>query len=156
MTKVKLKKRKSMKAAYIEHVGAYETIPFDDLISKLYGWAKEKKAKLGFKPFTIYPDDPNVTSKDVLRSWIGIPIYGSAPEGGGVKVIDLPESLVATYKHAGPASEYQDSYNNLRDWAASEGYEFIGPPIESYPKKPKVKNGQTIIYADIQFPVRKK
>jgi len=109
MSKVKLKKRKETIIAYIEHVGAYETIPFDVIIKKLYGWAKENKLRPGFKPLTIYPDDPNTTPKEQLRSWVGIPISGKAPEGGEVRTVTLPESLVAVYKHAGPASEYGNS-----------------------------------------------
>jgi len=37
----------------------------------------------------------------------------------------------------------------------AEGYQFSGPPAEYYPKKPKAKDGQVIIYADIHFPVIK-
>jgi len=156
MVKVKLKKRKEISVAYIEHIGGYDTIPFDILIKKLYGWAKENKVRPGFRPLTIYPDDPSTTPAANLRSWVGIPINGNAPQGGEVKTTVMPESLVATYKHAGPASEYSNSYKAIVDWARAESYEFTGPPSESYPKKPRIKNGQTIIYADIQFPVRKK
>jgi effector-binding domain-containing protein len=72
-----------------------------------------------------------------------------------VKSIILPESLIASYKFAGPDSEFSNGYKMLAEWAKIQGYEFTGPPVEYYPKKPKVKNGRTIIYADIQFPVRK-
>ena len=156
MTKVKLKKRKECIVAYIEHIGSYDTIPFDAFIKKLYAWAKEKKVRPGFKPLTIYPDDPATTPAKDLRSWIGIPIHSAAPKDPEVRTFTLTESAVATYRHAGPASEYSASYKVLIDWARSEGYEFTGPPVEYYPKKPKVKDGKTIIYADIHFPVRKK
>jgi len=142
MTKIKLSNRKECTVAYIEHVGGYDTIPFDVIIKKLYTWAKENKARPGFKPLTIYPDDPASTSAASLRSWVGIPIHGSAPEDKTVRTTILPESLIATYKHIGPASEYSSSYKILMEWAKNENYEFTGPPVEYYPKKPKVKNGQ--------------
>jgi len=155
MAKIKLSKRKACTIAYIEHVGAYDTIPFDVMIKKLYAWAKENKVRPGFKPLTMYPDDPANTPVASLRSWVGIPIHGEAPQDGAVRTISLPESQTVIYKHAGPASEYSESYKNLIDWTKTEGYEFTGPPVEYYPKKPKNKNGQTIIYANIEFPVKK-
>ena len=155
MAKVKLSKRKEVTVAYIEHIGAYDTIPFDVIMKKLYTWAKENKVRPGFKPFTIYPDDPACTPVANLRSWVGIPIHGTAPKDANVKTTVLPESLLATYKHVGPSSEFSNSYKILADWIKAEGYEFAGPPVEYYPKKPKVKNGETILYAEIHFPVKK-
>ncbi len=156
MALIKLKKRKAMKVAYIEHVGAYDTVPFDTIMKKLYAWAKEKKVRPGFKPLTIYPDDPKVIPASQLRSWVAIPIAGDVANDGEVRIFELQESLTASYKHAAPASEYANSYKALIEWAEKEGYMFIGPPIETYPKKPKVKDDKTIIFAEIQFPVRKK
>jgi effector-binding domain-containing protein len=155
MAKVKLSKRKEVTVAYIEHVGSYGSIPFDVIIKKLYTWAKENKAKPGFKPLSIYPDDPANTPATSLRSWVGIPIYGTVSQDETVKTVVLPESLIAIYKFAGPDSEFSNSYKILAEWVKTEGYEFTGPPVEYYPKKPKIKNGQTIIYAEIQFPVKK-
>lgn len=154
MTKVKLSKRKEVTVAYIEHVGSYDSIPFDVIIKKLYTWAKENKARPGFKPLSIYPDDPATTPITNLRSWVGIPIRGIAPQDETVKSIVLPESLIATYKFAGPDSEFSNSYKILAEWIKTEGYECTGSPVEYYPKKPKVKDGKTILYAEIQFPVR--
>lgn len=156
MNKVKLKSRKACKAAYIEHVGSYDTIPFDVNIKKLYGWAKENRLRPGFMPFTIYPDDPNTTPKEQLRSWVAITVSGDARPGGGVAVLEMPETEVASYKHEAPASEYGNSYKVLVDWVTAENYEITGPPAEYYHKKPKVKGGQVIIFAEIQFPVRKR
>ncbi|MDD4308031.1 MAG: GyrI-like domain-containing protein [Thermoplasmata archaeon] len=155
MPSVKLKKRKEITVAYIEYVGSYDKIPFDTIMKKLYGWAKDKKVRPGFKPLTIYPDDPATTSAVNLRSWVGIPIYGNAPEDADIKTTVLCESLIVRLRHAGPASEYSNSYKAIIEWTKAEGYEITGPPAEYYPKKPKVKNGQTIIYADIEFPVKK-
>lgn len=156
MADIKVKSRKSGRMAYIEHVGSYSTIPFDVLINKLYAWAKANRARPGFTPLTIYPDDPNTTPAEQLRSWVAIPIAGDAADAGEVRILEMPETTVAVYRHEAPASEYGNSYNRLREWAASEGYEFTGPPLEIYYKKPREKKGQLIIYAEIQFPVIKK
>ncbi len=156
MGKMKMKKRKATTVAYIEHVGCYGTVPFESIIGKLYKWAKVNKLRPGFVPLTIYPDNPNTTPTEELRSWVGIPVHGDAKPSDGVSLIELTESQVACYKFEAPSSEYGNSYKELVEWIESEGCEITGPPVESYPKKPKVKDGQTIIYAEIQFPVRKR
>jgi effector-binding domain-containing protein len=155
MADIKLKKRKECTVAYIEHVGSYDSIPFDVLMKKLFTWAKENRAKPGFKPLTIYPDDPATTPAASLRSWVGIPIRSVPPQAGEVRTIVLPESQIVTVRFAGPSEEYSNTYRMLAEWAKTQGYECTGPPVESYPRKPKVKGGKTIIYADIHFPVRK-
>jgi len=39
---------------------------------------------------------------------------------------------------------------------AQNNYEWAGPAVEVYTKKPKVVGGETMIYAEVQVPVRKK
>lgn len=153
---VKLKRRRGAKAAYIEHVGPYETVPFDQHIGRLYAWAKQNRLKPGLRPFTIHPDDPNITPKSQLRSWVAITVSGDAKPGNGVMLLGMRESPVASLNHEAPASEYGNSYRVLAEWIAAEGLEIAGPPAEFYYRKPVSTDGQTIIYADIQFPVRKK
>ena len=156
MTKVKVKKTKPMTLAYIEHTGDYGEIPFDEYISKLYGWAKKQKARPGFKAIGIYHDNPEEKPPAECRSEIGIPIKGTANPDEEIKIKELPAMDVVVIKHKAPASQYEETYKKLSEWMEENGYEWAGPSMEEYTKKPKVVGGETIIYANVQAPIKKK
>lgn len=156
MAGIKLKTAKSIKLAYLEHTGDYGSIPYDDYFNKLYKWAKEKKVRPGFKPMGIFHDSPEQTPSEECRSEIGIPIVGDAEPEGDIKIKELPPMEVAVIKHKGSTKEYQDTYRKLNEWITKNGYEWAGPAIEVYTKKPKTVGDETIIYANVQVPVKKK
>jgi len=156
MVKVKVKNTKPMRIAYIEHTGDYGQVPFDRYFSKLFGWAKENKAKPGFRTMGIYYDNPEKTAPEQCRCEIAIPIRSNPPTGEEVKVKDLKGMEVATTKFAAPAEEYQNTYKEMNSWMEENGYEWAGPAYEIYTKKPKVKGTQTIMYSEIQVPIKKK
>ena len=157
MSEVKIKKTKGRKLAYIEHVGDYGSIPFDNYISQLYGWAKEKKIRPGFQPMGVFYDSPEKTPSEKCRSEIGIPITGEAklePEKR-IKIKNMPPMTVAMIKHKGSAKEYPETYRKLSEWIVQNGYEWAGPAIEVYTRKPEVASNGMIIYATVQAPVKK-
>jgi AraC family transcriptional regulator len=156
MANIKLSKRKAGKIAYIAHTGSYKDVPYDEIYSKLYGWAKENKAKPGFKALGIFMDDPEKVPTEKCRSEIGIPIYGSGPETEEIKLKTLPEMDVAVMKFKGESDDYIKAYHEIAEWIKANGYDWAGPCIEEYTKKPKVKGGKTIMFANIQVPVIKK
>jgi len=156
MAKVKIKKTKPMTLAYIEHTGDYGEIPFDEYISKLYEWVKKQKARPGFKTIGIYHDNPEEKPPAECRSEIGIPIKGMANPDEEIKIKEVPALDVAVIKHSAPASKLTETYHNLMKWMEENGYEWDGPGIEVYTKKPKVVSGETIIYATVQAPIKKK
>jgi DNA gyrase inhibitor GyrI len=156
MAKIKLKRRKATTIAYIDHVGAYDKIPWNDYIGKLYGWAKQNKAKPGFPPTGIYFDDTTKTPAEKCRSQAAIPIRKSVPASGNIKVRELPEMEVAVIQHAGSGEEFKKTYAELGQWIAQNGYEHSGPCMELYKRAPKMKDGKAIIYCDVQAPVKKK
>ena len=156
MAGVKLESRKPVTIAYVEHVGSYGRIPFDRYIGQLYDWAKENKVMPGFHPMGIYHSNPKVTPPEECRTSIAIPIYGKARSSGDIKIKKLPAMKVASYSHKGPASEYQKSYDTLETWIKEKGYVIADCPMEVYSKKPEVVKGETILYAKIMMPVKKK
>lgn len=156
MKKIKLEKTKPITLAYIEHIGSYGEIPFDRHIFQLYTWAKEKKVRPGFKTMGIFYDNPEEKPPAECRSEIGIPIKGTASSDEQIKIKELPSMDVAVIKHKGPASEYGETYKKLAEWIEENGYEWAGPAMEVYKKKPKVVGNETIIYANVQAPVKKK
>jgi effector-binding domain-containing protein len=155
-SKIKVKKRGAGTIAYIEFKGPYSKIPFDEYYGKLFTWAKESKAGIRFGTFAIYASDPAVTPENELVTKVAIPIGKAVEAKGDIKVASLPEMEVAVKVHNAPADHYHASYAELQKWISDNGYEIAGAPIEVYTGKPKVKDGKTIIYSEIQFPVRKK
>jgi effector-binding domain-containing protein len=155
-SKIKVKTRRGGPYAYIEAKGPYDKIPFDEYFCKLTTWAKESKAGMRGGPFVIYASDPNVTPPSDLLTKVAFPIGKAVPASGDIKVETLPEMEVASMDHNAPADEYSKSYAELTKWITDNGYQLFGAPIEVYTGKPKVKDGKTIIYSEIQFPVKKK
>ena len=153
---VKIEKTKSMTIAYVEHTGDYGKLPFEEDMKTLYGWAKAKKVRPGLQAMGVFYDMPETTPPERCRSEVAIPIYGPGAPEGGVKVRKLPAMTVAATSHQGPASEYRKTYAALSAWIAEHGYEWSGPAIEVYSKKPEVVRGETILFARIKAPVRKR
>lgn len=110
----------------------------------------------GFMPMGIFLDIPDSVQPEDCRSEIAIPIKGDAKPEGEIRIKKLPAMTVAVIKHKAPAKDYPDSYRKLSEWIAKNGYEWSGPSIEVYTKKPKIVNGQTILYTHIQAPIKKK
>jgi len=156
MAAIKVEKRKPVKLAYIEHVGAYDRIPFQTYVERLYGWAKKAHVRPGFFPLGIFYDMPENTPPEKCRSEIGIPITGDASPDEDIHIKDVPAMDVAALSFKGPSSEYRSAYRELSAWVADHGYEWTGPSIEAYTKKPEQVKGKTIMYAKIMAPVRKK
>jgi len=156
MPAVKIEKTKPMTIAYVEHVGEYGKLPFEEDMRTLYGWAKAKKVRPGLQALGIYHDNPEMTPPERCRSEVAIPIYSRAPPEGGIKVRKLPAMTVAATSHEGPASEFRNTYSALNAWVEEHGYEWSGPSIEVYSKKPAVVGGQTILFARIKVPVRRR
>jgi effector-binding domain-containing protein len=152
----KLEARKASDLAYIEHVGPYDKVPWEEYIHRLYGWAKENKVMPGFYPMGIYYGEAKTTPPEKLKSDIAITFRGKAKEIGGVKIKKLPAMKVATMSHKGPGSEYINSYAKLMEFIEKKGMKPSGPPMEIYSKKPEMVDGVTILFSKIMMPVVKK
>lgn len=155
MAAIKLETRKPATLAYLEHVGPYDRIPFEDMTQKLYAWAKEQKVMPGFYPMGIYHDHPEMTPPEECRSEVAISFKGDARPSGDVKVREMPKMKVAAVSFKGPAQDFRKTYDDLMSWISENGYEWDGPAIEVYSKKPEVVKGTTFLYAKILAPVRK-
>jgi AraC family transcriptional regulator len=110
----------------------------------------------GFYPMSIYHDDPKVVPAEERRTEVAITFKGEAKQSSGVKIRQMPAMKVATVSHKGPSSEFQKTYAVLTDWIEKKDLEVSGPPMEIYSKKPEVVGGETILYAKIMMPVKKK
>lgn len=156
MAAVKLKTTKPQKLAYVTHTGDYGNIPYGEYYEKLYSWAKENRVRPGMKALGIFHDNPEKTPPEQCRSEICIQIVGDAESEEEVKIKELPSMEVAQIKHKGSTKEYQNTYRTLNEWITKNGYEPAGPTMEVYTKKPKTVGEETIIYANVQMPIKKK
>lgn len=156
MKKVKVEKTKPIKLAYIEHVGEYSKVPYGDYVPRLFQWAKENKVRPGFKNINVFHDNPEEVDPSKCRTWIGIPIKGETKGDNEVKIEDLPAMDVAVVKFKGPSRELKNTYEMIGKWMDENGYEWAGPSLEVYSKKPKEINGEIILFSTIQVPIRKK
>ena len=156
MDKIKIKKIKPMKLAYIEHIGEYSKVPYDKYVPRLFEWAKENKVRPGFKNINVFHDDPEEKNPSECKSWVGIPINGDANPDDEVKIKDFPEMQVAILKFNGPASEYREAYGKIKKWMDEYDYDWDGPSFEVCSKKPKEVSGELILYTTIQVPIKKK
>ena len=64
----------------------YDKMPWDELLPKLYGWAKMQKLMPGFFPMGIYHDDTKQVPPEKCRSEIGITFKGQAIEAGDIRI----------------------------------------------------------------------
>jgi len=156
MDKIKLQKFKPVKLAYIEHIGRYDEVPYDQYVPRLYAWAKENKVRPGFKNINVFHDDPQKTEPSQCKCWIGIPIKGEANSDEEVKIQDIPETEVATMKFKGPNTEYAEAYRIIGEWMNEQGYDWNGPSYEVCTKKPKIVHGEMILSTTIHVPIKKK
>ena len=156
MSKVKIEKRKPITIAYIEHIGPYGNVPFDKYIDRLYGWAKLRKVRPGFYPMAVYHDDPENTPPEKCRTEVAIPVGGEPQGDGEVSVRRIPAMTVATISHKGTTDEYKEVYRLLARWTDDNGYDWDGPPMEVYTRKPKTVDGKVVVSAKIMAPVRKR
>jgi len=155
MTGPKLESRKKADLAYIEHVGPYDKVPWDQYMKRLYGWAKSQTVMPGFYPMAICFDDPQKTQPEKCRSEIAITYKGEARAENGVKTRSLSAMKVVTLSHKGPATEFEKTYAKLREWISANGYVASGPSIEVYSKKPEVIGGVTIFFAKVMMQIAK-
>ncbi len=156
MAKIKVKKTKPMKVAYVEHVGEYGKVPWDEYMGKLFAWAKEHKVRPGFKGIGIYYDNPEEKPPEECRSEIAIPIKGEAASADDIKVKDLPAIEVAETKFHGPSSQIGGMYKEVNEWMEANSYEWAGPAMEIYTRKPKVIGNETILRMTVQVPIKQR
>jgi len=153
MAKIKAKTTKPMTVAYIEHIGPYSEVPWEEYMERLYGWAKEHHVRPGFSAIGIYHDNPEDVQPEACRSEVAIPIHGDASSDGGVKVKELPAMRVAELTFKGPSTMLGDAYRDIMAWTAEHGCEAAGPSMEIYRSRPKIKKGKMIFSARIQVPI---
>lgn len=96
------------------------------------------------------------TSHEKCRCEVLIPIEGGAKPEGEIKIKEILSMNVASITHRGLTKNYPNTYEKLHKWIAENGYACAGPVMEIYLSKPKVVRGETVVFSNIQVPIKRK
>ena len=147
------KKIGKRQVAYISYKGAYDEIPV--LMGEVVGFIMAKGLQMMGPPFGIYFNSPQEVPAEELTYEVGMPFAGEAEEEGRVKIKMIPEQLVLSAIHKGPYNEVGVVIGAIAQYAYNNGYEIIGPPMETYLSDPN-ETPESELLTEISFPVMKK
>ena len=107
--------------------------------------AKAQGLTITGPPFGLYPRTPT----DTVEVAVGFPVSAIATPDGDVTPFELPGGRVVTGIHVGPYESLEESYRELTEWAAAEGYALADHMWESYltdpAAEPNPATWQTVI-----------
>lgn len=154
------KKLEQRQVAYITYNGHYQAIP--GLIGEIVGFLTSKGilSSKGVEwrgpPFCIYFNNPNDLQAEEIMYEVGMPFAGNAEENGRVKVKTVPEQFVLSTILKGSYSDFSHpmTFGAITQYAFENGYEIIGPPMETYISDP-FETPENEILTEISFPVMK-
>ncbi len=147
------KKIRERQVAYISYKGPFEEIPV--LMGEVVGFIMARGLQMMGPPFGVYFNSPQEVPVEELMYEIGIPFAGETEEEGRVKIKTEPEKLVLSTVYKGPYSEAGMAIGALGEYAYRNGYEIIGPPIETYISDPN-ETPENDLVTEMAFPVVKK
>lgn len=144
--------------AYITYKGSYQEIP--SLIGELVGFLTAKGilnaqgVQWQGPPFCVYLNSPHEVPVEEVMYEVGMPFSGVAQEEGRVKIKTIPEEFILSTNHKGPYSNSPIAYVAIAQYAHQNGYEIVGPPMETYISDPH-NTPQSELITEISFPVQK-
>lgn len=147
------KKIAKRQIAYITYKGSYEEVPV--LIGEVVGFLMAKGLQMMGPPYGVYFNSPQEVPVEELMYEIAMPFAGEVEEEGRVKIKKLPEQLVLSAIHKGPYSECGNVIGALAQYAYKNGYEIVGPPMETYLSDPN-ETPERELLTEESFPVIKK
>ena len=150
---IKEKKIPERQVAYIRYKGSFEEIPV--LLGEVVGFVMARGLMIMGPPFGIYFNSPQEVPVEELEYELGIPFKGQVEEEGRVKIKTEPEQQVLYTVYKGPYSEAGKAIGALGQYAYQNGYEIIGPPMETYISDPNETPEEDLL-TEMCFPVKKK
>lgn len=147
------KKLGKRQVAYVTYKGSYDEVPV--LMGEVVGFIMAKGLQMRGAPFGVYFNSPHEVPVEELMYEVGIPIAGEAQEEGRVKIKTTPEQLTLSTVYEGPYSECGKAIGALAEYAYKNGYEIIGPPMETYISDPN-ETPESELITEMCFPVMKK
>lgn len=147
------KKLGKRQVAYITYKGPYDEVPV--LMGEVVGFIMAKGLQIMGPPFGVYFNSPQEVPVEDLMYEIAMPFAGEAKEEARVKIKTVPEQLVLSTVYKGPYSECGMAIGAVAQYAYQNGYEIIGPPMETYLSDPN-ETPELELLTEISFPVMKK
>jgi len=147
------KKLGKRQVAYITYKGSYEEVPV--LMGEVVGFIMAKGLQIMGPPYGVYFNSPQEVAVEELMYEIAMPFAGEAEEEGRVKIKTTPEQLALSTVYKGPYSECGTAIGALAEYAYKNGYEIIGPPMETYISDPN-QTPESELITEMSFPVIKK
>ena len=103
-----------------------------ECLGKAFPYAMRIGVPLAGRPFTRYLS----TGPGLFTFEAGCVVGQAAPGEGDVEAAMLPGGPAVVAMHAGPYETLADTYAEMQRWVEKNGYEFAGPPWESYISDP--------------------
>lgn len=150
--KIVEKKLGKRQVAYITYKGPFDEIPV--LMGEVVGFIMAKGLQIMGPPFGVYFNSPQEVPVEELMYEVAVPFFGESEEEGRVKIKTMPEQLVLSAIHKGPYSECGKIYGLVAQHAYQNGYEIVGPPLETYLSDPN-ETPESELLTEIAFPVKK-
>ena len=128
-----IKRTKPMRVIHTSFEGTPADIPLR--FEEMHRWAIARKLRTGDKdssgrfnlPWTAVLHDEEGTAADTPRKIdLWIPIDGAGPSQGNYAVKDIQHGNVAFMIHKGPMAKFQESIDQLFEWAKQKEQPFRG------------------------------
>jgi effector-binding domain-containing protein len=122
------------------------------LFGELFGYLGQLGLGPSGPPIGIYYDEE--FREGAIDAEIAAPVAGSVPDGGRIKVRELPAiDRAASIIHEGAYENVAGTYGQLLKWVEANGYRIAGPVREVYVQGVEPGRDPSDYVTEIQFPV---
>lgn len=149
---IEIKKIPQQQMAFIRVKGSYIEIP--ETLGKVVGWLMTRNVEIQIPVYGMYYNSPMEVSEEELDWEVGAAFLGELVSEGDIQIKTVPEHLVVSTIFKGPYGDAASVYMTLVEYAQKEGYQIMGPVLESYLNSPD-EVPESELLTEVQFPVVK-
>jgi Transcriptional regulator, effector-binding domain/component len=149
---IEIKKIPQQQIAFIRTKGSYIEIP--ETLGKVMEWLMTQNVEIQIPVYGIYYNNPMEVPEEELDWEVGAAFVGELDGDGDIQIKTVPEHQVVSTIFQGPYGEAASFYMALVEYAQKEGYQIIGPVLESYLNSPD-EVPESELLTEVQFPVVK-
>ncbi|MGE5551008.1 MAG: MerR family transcriptional regulator [Bacteroidota bacterium] len=124
-----------------------------ELYGELFGCLGRSGARPTGPTIAIYHDPEFKEQNPDVEA--AIPVAGDLPDGGAVRIRELPAAEMASTIYQGKYEEIGNGYNAVMAWLEPNGYRLAGPIREVYLRGPGDTQDPSQYVTEIQAPVEK-
>jgi effector-binding domain-containing protein len=152
MMEIEIKKIPQQQMAFIRMKGSYMQIP--ETLGKVVGWLMTQNVEIQIPVYGLYYNNPLEVSEEELDWEVGAAFVGELDGEGDIQIKKVPEHQVVSTIFKGAYGEAASVYMALVEYAQKEGYQIMGPVLESYLNSPD-EVPESELLTEVQFPVIK-